>query len=96
MALVGTEINDLPETPFSYAAIYNSDQLIAGPMQLVTKGQATITGGLALPPAAPSWARFWSARWLRQRRPAAIPATARTPCSPPAPKPRPAFMRSGS
>jgi hypothetical protein len=49
MALVGTEINDLPETPFSYAAIYNSDQLIAGPMQLVTKGQATITGGLALP-----------------------------------------------
>lgn len=49
MALNPTEVGDLPQTPFSYATTYNSDQLIAGDLKLVTEGQGVITGGLLLP-----------------------------------------------
>lgn len=49
MSLPVTDYTDGPATPMGQGFRYISDQLIAGDLKLVTRGQATITGGLALP-----------------------------------------------
>lgn len=49
MALPVTTIGDNPFVPGSAGYLYKSDQLIAGDFKLVTRGDAQITGGLALP-----------------------------------------------
>lgn len=49
MTLSVTNYTDAPATPSAAGALYISDQLIAGDLKLVTRGAATITGGLLLP-----------------------------------------------
>lgn len=49
MPLTVNSIGDNPATPGSVGYLYTSDQLIAGDMKMVTRGAATITGGLLLP-----------------------------------------------
>ena len=49
MTLTVNSIGDNPATPGSIGYLYTSDQLIAGDLKMVTRGQATITGALLLP-----------------------------------------------